>query len=123
MQQGLENAIFTPEEVKVETFQMYKAPPLEQIDQLGVQMHWYSFYHKWVPQENYYYAAEHTNFEANADGIPVSVSGASTNVHVAGKASNSTESIGLKRLSLSGVWTETTAVDSSRRSTTNSVRR
>ena len=29
-------------------------------------MHWFSFYKKWVPQENYYYAVEHTGFQANA---------------------------------------------------------
>ena len=28
-------------------------------------MHWFSFYKKWVPQEHYYYASEHTGFSAN----------------------------------------------------------
>jgi hypothetical protein len=34
----------------------------------GCEFHWYSYYHKWVPQENYYYCKEHTGFEANPDG-------------------------------------------------------
>ena len=28
-------------------------------------MHWFSYYKRWLPQENYYYALEHTGFEAN----------------------------------------------------------
>ena len=28
-------------------------------------MHWFSYYKKWVPQENYYCAVEHTGFQAN----------------------------------------------------------
>jgi N-acetyl sugar amidotransferase len=34
----------------------------------GVEQHFFSYYHKWVPQENYYYAAENTGFQANPDG-------------------------------------------------------
>ena len=28
-------------------------------------MYWYSYYHKWTPQENYYYSVENVGFEAN----------------------------------------------------------
>lgn len=45
----------------------YRPPPVEQLQAAGIQMHWYSYYHKWVPQENYYYAAENTGFKANAE--------------------------------------------------------
>ena len=31
----------------------------------GIQMHWFSYYEKWVPQENYYYASQHTGFQPN----------------------------------------------------------
>ena len=31
-------------------------------------MHWFSYYHQWIPQENFYCATKHTNFEANPDG-------------------------------------------------------
>lgn len=65
---GLELGIFTQEELSSKSLDMYNPPPLEEIEKLGAQMHWYSFYHKWVPQENYYYATEHTGFEANTDG-------------------------------------------------------
>ena len=30
-------------------------------------MHWMSYYQRWTPQWNYYYAAEHTGFEAAPD--------------------------------------------------------
>ena len=31
-------------------------------------MHWYSYYNKWTPQENFYYVAKHTGFETNPEG-------------------------------------------------------
>jgi N-acetyl sugar amidotransferase len=43
----------------------YLAPPLEALDQLGLELHFYGYYHKWVPQENYYYCVENTGFKAN----------------------------------------------------------
>ena len=48
---------------------LYYAPPsIEVLSGKEIQMHWFSYYHKWVPQENFYYAAEHTGFQANLDG-------------------------------------------------------
>lgn len=38
---------------------------LETIKTKGIQQHFFSYYHKWVPQENYYYSVENTGFEAN----------------------------------------------------------
>lgn len=65
---GLESGIFKEKEIQGRCFEMYRTPPLEKIENLGAEMHWYSFYHKWVPQENYYYATENTGFEANPEG-------------------------------------------------------
>ncbi|MBI3616075.1 MAG: N-acetyl sugar amidotransferase [Candidatus Omnitrophica bacterium] len=45
----------------------YRPPAIEQLDLTGIQMHWYSYYHKWVPQENYYYSIDHTGFCANPE--------------------------------------------------------
>ena len=45
----------------------YRPPPVEELRRAGIQMHWYSYYHKWVPQENYYYAVDHTGFCANPE--------------------------------------------------------
>ena len=43
----------------------YRPPPVEDLSKAGIQMHWYSYYHKWIPQENYYYSLENTGFTAN----------------------------------------------------------
>ena len=43
----------------------YEPPSLDDLGRLDVQMHWYGFYEHWIPQENYYYAAKHTGFQAN----------------------------------------------------------
>lgn len=64
---GLEAGLFTKKELLDNSFQLYKPPPKEELDKLGVQMHWFSFYKKWVPQENYYYAVENTGFKANPE--------------------------------------------------------
>ncbi len=34
----------------------------------GAEFHWFSYYRKWIPQENYYYSAENTGFQANPEG-------------------------------------------------------
>lgn len=43
----------------------YRAPSNESLDSLGAEIHFYGYYKKWVPQENYYYCVENTGFEAN----------------------------------------------------------
>jgi N-acetyl sugar amidotransferase len=45
----------------------YGAPPLEDLNRVGIRKYYYSYYHKWIPQENYYYAAEHTGLKANSE--------------------------------------------------------
>lgn len=37
------------------------------LERAGVEVHYTGYYLKWVPQECYYYAAEHVGFEANED--------------------------------------------------------
>lgn len=43
----------------------YMPPSLELLDNLGCELHFYGYYKKWVPQENYYYCVENTGFKAN----------------------------------------------------------
>ena len=43
----------------------YLPPPDKELDAIKTEIHFYSYYHKWIPQENYYYAVEHTGFTAN----------------------------------------------------------
>ncbi|MFA5935773.1 MAG: N-acetyl sugar amidotransferase [Patescibacteria group bacterium] len=65
---GREMGIFASDEILPKTLDLYRAPPLEQIDALGAEMHWLSYYLKWVPQENFYYAQKHTGFTVNEEG-------------------------------------------------------
>ena len=46
---------------------LYRMPPLEQLKQAGIEMHWWGYYNKWTPQWNYYYAVENTGFKANPE--------------------------------------------------------
>lgn len=68
IKEGLKLGFLTKEDIKQTDFMLYKAPPLAEIKKLCIERHWFSYYHKWIPQENYYYAAEHTGFEANPEG-------------------------------------------------------
>lgn len=47
---------------------IFSLPPIEEIRKAKVVMQWFGYYHKWIPQENYYYATEHTGFQANPEG-------------------------------------------------------
>ena len=41
----------------------YRSPKLEQVLDDGLEVHYMSYYRKWVPQENYYYSVKNTMFE------------------------------------------------------------
>lgn len=43
----------------------YMAPQHEELDVLGAEIHFYGYYHKWIPQENFYYCVENTGFIPN----------------------------------------------------------
>jgi len=46
----------------------YKPPTKGQLEKAGIEgKYFFGYYKKWVPQENYFYAAEHTGFEANPE--------------------------------------------------------
>jgi N-acetyl sugar amidotransferase len=51
---------FTDEEL-----QFYQLPSIDEMRKAQLDYRHMSYYKKWNPQENYYYAAEHTNFRAN----------------------------------------------------------
>jgi len=44
----------------------YLQPDSKELEELGLQIHYLSYYHKWIPQENYYYCVENTGFKANS---------------------------------------------------------
>jgi len=55
--------------ISIEDISKYKLTEkeIEQIKENNIQQHFFSYYHKWIPQENFYYATENTNFEVNPD--------------------------------------------------------
>ena len=65
---GKSHGILTYDDYDESDLLFYAPPSVEELEGKGVQMHWFSYYHKWVPQENYYYAAEHTGFTVNDEG-------------------------------------------------------
>lgn len=68
VQTGVQRGIFTPDEVKLETMRLYKPPHPEIIERQGIEMHWYSYYDKWIPQENWYYSVKYSGFKMNPEG-------------------------------------------------------
>ena len=48
-------------------FAPYVPPRKEELDAAGVEVHYLGYYLKWDPQECYYYASEHTGFQANTE--------------------------------------------------------
>lgn len=65
---GIEKGIIKEEEVLPQTTQWYKPPPLDVVKKKNIEKHWFSYYEKWTPQENYYYAVKHTGFCPNDAG-------------------------------------------------------
>ena len=46
----------------------YRPPPLDLMKEKNIsKLHFYGYYKPWVPQENFYYAAEHTGFVPNPE--------------------------------------------------------
>ena len=65
---GIELNILKEDDISTQKLQFYKPPPPDEILKSGCEMHWYSYYHKWVPEENYYYCVSNTGFQPNPDG-------------------------------------------------------
>ena len=65
---GLQMGVLKEEELTPQALRWYRPPPKDEIIKSGLEMHWYSYYQKWVPEENYYYVVQHTGFEPNPEG-------------------------------------------------------
>lgn len=52
---------------KINDFAPYIPPSADFLEERGVEVHYLGYYLKWDPQECYYYAAEHTGFQANTE--------------------------------------------------------
>lgn len=56
---------FTKDDFDESDLLLYRPPEMSELKKAGIEMHWYSYYHRWVPQENFYYSSENTGFQAN----------------------------------------------------------
>lgn len=65
---GIEMGVLKEDDLKPQTLQFYRPPPPEDVIKSGAEMHWFSYYQKWVPEENYYYCVNHTGFQPNPEG-------------------------------------------------------
>ena len=66
---GLKNKDYLSEDDFTESDLIFYEPPsVEKLNTAGILgKHFYSYYHKWSPQENYYYCTEHTGFKPNPE--------------------------------------------------------
>lgn len=62
---GIEPSDLSKYGISEKDIKPYMAPPSEDMDKLGMELHFYGYYKMWTPQENYYYCSEHTGFKAN----------------------------------------------------------
>ena len=66
---GLKHKNYLSEDDFVESDLIFYEPPslgeFKRANNLGI--HFFSYYHKWTPQENYYYCVEHTGFKPNPE--------------------------------------------------------
>ena len=53
--------------VKKEYIQPFEMPALEEVEEKKIKCTWMSFFKKWVPQENFYFAVENTGFQPNPE--------------------------------------------------------
>jgi len=60
-----ETDYFTKKDYDEPDLIFYEPPDAGSLQEKGIEFHWFSYYKKWIPQENYYLAAEHTGFSAN----------------------------------------------------------
>lgn len=59
--------IMAETEFTLNDFAPYIPPSADFLEDRGVEVHYLGYYLKWDPQECYYYAAEHTGFQANTE--------------------------------------------------------
>lgn len=59
---------WTKHGVKAQDLHYYLPPSQQEAQEAGLKIRFFGYYRRWLPQENYYYAVEHTGMQANEDG-------------------------------------------------------
>ena len=66
---GFDTGVFTKKDfTKNYILNIYDAPDLEKINKKKIEKHWFSYFKKWIPEENYYYSSHYTDFQSNNFG-------------------------------------------------------
>lgn len=65
IQVGLDNKILEKNDIIQNSLQYFKVPKIDDINKNNSQQHWFSYYKKWDPQENFYYASDNVGFSPN----------------------------------------------------------
>ncbi|GAF92135.1 unnamed protein product, partial [marine sediment metagenome] len=70
IEKGLECGRFTKKEIENnrEALDLYRIPNADKREKIGLKRHWFSYYKRWDPRENYHYASKHCGFKPNPDG-------------------------------------------------------
>jgi N-acetyl sugar amidotransferase len=64
---GDNNESFLSNQITENDLSLYKMPSPGLMKEKKITHRWWGYYHKWNPQENYYYATENTGFQANPE--------------------------------------------------------
>lgn len=69
LQYGLETKEYLNRDDYAESDLMfYETPSVEELERVGIKgKYFYSYFHKWTPQENFYYCVENTGFKPNSE--------------------------------------------------------
>jgi N-acetyl sugar amidotransferase len=59
--------IMKNEKFKINDFEPYIPPKIKDLKKKNIEVHYLGFYHKWDPQECYYYASQNTGFMPNEE--------------------------------------------------------
>ena len=65
---ALENKIINKNQFSKGDMSLYQLPDLEKIKDNKTERHWFSYFKKWIPQENFYHAKKYYDFEINDMG-------------------------------------------------------
>jgi N-acetyl sugar amidotransferase len=64
---GVSPEEFTNYGIESKDLYWYTSPTSAELDALNLEIHYMSYYKKWIPQSNYYYCTENTGFEPNPE--------------------------------------------------------
>ena len=68
VKQGIEDGILTEDEGKHPSLKYYSPPTKQELLEKKIRFVWFGYFHKWIPQENFYYASKNYNFDVNPEG-------------------------------------------------------